>query len=116
MARYGWAPFFCGVGYTQRNLGNDTFDISVIVGAGGNMTIQQIGDPSTRKGNPHFMQELRDAWHKADAKTKADLAHVVHLDKAGDPIRIDAPKSNPKLEAFVRRCTHESACVAFEQS
>ncbi|KAJ6477198.1 hypothetical protein C8R47DRAFT_1198902, partial [Mycena vitilis] len=31
--------------------GNDTIDISVIVGAGGNMTIQQVGDPSTRKGD-----------------------------------------------------------------
>ena len=66
------------------------------------MTIQQIGDPSTRKGDPHFMQELREAWHKANAKTKAELAHVVHLDKAGNPVRIDAPKSNKNLEHFVR--------------
>ena len=83
-------------------IGNDAFDISVIVGAGGNMTIQQIGDPRTRKGDPHFMQELREAWKKTDAKTKAKLEHVVHRDKSGNPIRIDAPKSNQDLEKWVR--------------
>ena len=86
-----------------RSIGNDVFDISVIVGAGGNMTIQQVGDPSTRKGDPVFMQGLRREWKKADAKTKQELAGVVHLDKAGVPVRIDAPKSNQHLEAFVRR-------------
>ncbi|KAJ6483101.1 hypothetical protein C8R45DRAFT_1000581 [Mycena sanguinolenta] len=82
--------------------GNDTFDISVIVGAGGNMTIQQIGDASTRKGDPTFMQNLREAWKKADAKKKEELKGVVHLDKSGVPVRIDAPKRNKALEAFVR--------------
>lgn len=68
------------------------------------MTIQQVGDPSTRKGDPTFMQDLRTAWHKADAKTKDELKGVVHLDKAGVPVRIDAPKSNKALESFVRTC------------
>ncbi|KAJ6518244.1 hypothetical protein C8R47DRAFT_1062776 [Mycena vitilis] len=82
--------------------GNDTFDISVIVGAGGNMTIQQVGDPSTRKGDPTFMQGLRAAWAKADAGLKNKLKGVVHLDAHGVPQRIDAPKSNQDLEKWVR--------------
>ena len=39
----------------------ETFDISVIVGAGGNMTVEQVGAPWTRKGDPEFMQDLRSS-------------------------------------------------------
>lgn len=46
--------------------GNDFFDLSNIVGAGGNMTVQQVDKPATRKGDPRFMQNLNDAWHRAD--------------------------------------------------
>ncbi|KAJ7637282.1 hypothetical protein DFH06DRAFT_653583 [Mycena polygramma] len=82
--------------------GNDTIDISVIVGAGGNMTIQQVGDPSTRKGDPTFMQGLQAAWALTDPGLKNLLQGVVHLDANGVPQRIDAPKSNQDLEKWVR--------------
>lgn len=39
--------------------GNDFIDLSNIVGAGGNMTVGQVGDPSTLKGDPTFMQVCR---------------------------------------------------------
>lgn len=82
--------------------GNDFIDISNIVGAGGNLTIQQEGDPRTRKGDPLFMQHLQEAWAKASAQTKAELKSSVHLNNQGQVIRIDAIKGNPALEKFVR--------------
>lgn len=82
--------------------GNDFIDISNIVGAGGNLTIQQEGDPSTRKGDPLFMQNFRNAWRKANDKTKASLKSSVHLDKHGKVVRIGPIKDNPNLEKFVR--------------
>ncbi|MCJ1356524.1 MAG: hypothetical protein MMC33_006519 [Icmadophila ericetorum] len=82
--------------------GNDFIDISNIVGAGGNLTIQQENDPSTRKGDPVFMQDLNSAWHKASAQTKESLRNCVHLNKEGNVIRIDAIKDHPELEKFVR--------------
>ncbi|KAK4188885.1 hypothetical protein QBC35DRAFT_495038 [Podospora australis] len=81
--------------------GNDFFDISVIVGAGGNMIAQQVGDNSTRKGAPRFMQDLNAAWAKASQQTKNDLKNCVHL-RNGKVVRISAPKNFPKLEQFVR--------------
>lgn len=82
--------------------GNDVIDISNIVGAGGNLTIQQEGDPSTRKGDPLFMQNFRNAWHKANDATKTSLKSSVHLDEHGKVTRIGPIKDNPKLEKFVR--------------
>ena len=67
------------------------------------MTIQQVGDPSTRKGAPTFMQDLVKTWHSADEGTRRSLAGCVHCNEKGDPVRIDAPKSNHALENFVRR-------------
>ncbi|MCJ1397815.1 hypothetical protein MMC11_001011 [Xylographa trunciseda] len=84
-------------------MGNDFIDLSNIVGAGGNMTVQQVGEPSTRKGDPLFMQHLNETWHKADVKEKEGLKSCVHLDKHGDVARIDAIKGNPELEKFVRK-------------
>ena len=72
------------------------------MGAGGNLTVQQVGEPSTRKGDPIFMQQLNEAWHKADAKLKESLKSCVHLDKAGKVIRIDAIKDHPDLDKLVR--------------
>lgn len=86
----------CGFG------GNDYIDLSNICGAGGNLIVMQVGDPSTAKGDPRFMQGLQDAWSKASQQTKNELANCVTL-KNGRPIRIAAPKDFPKLEAFVRR-------------
>ena len=82
--------------------GNDFIDISNIVGAGGNLTIQQEGDPSTRKGDPLFMQHLQEAWLRANANTKSELKSCVHLNAKGEVIRMDAIKGNPRLEKFVR--------------
>ncbi|KAI9699336.1 MAG: hypothetical protein M1836_002946 [Candelina mexicana] len=82
--------------------GNDFFDISMILGAGGNLTIEQQGDPKTRKGDPQLMQKIRTAWHKADAKTKESLKNDVHLDNSGLPVRVEAPKSHPELEKWLR--------------
>jgi hypothetical protein len=80
----------------------ETYDISVIVGAGGNLTIEQSGAPNTRKGDPTFMQDLRSHYAKADAKTKESLKNCLHLDSHGQVIRMDAPKNFPLLESFVR--------------
>ncbi len=82
--------------------GNDYFDISIIVGAGGNLTIEQQGDAKSRKGDPHLMQKVRTAWRKADGKTKASLKDVIHLDGSGLPIRVEAPKLHPQLEKWLR--------------
>lgn len=82
--------------------GNDFLDISNIVGAGGNLTIQQEGSPNTRKGDPQFMQHLQQAWAKASPQTKADLKSCIHLNPQGRVTRIDAIKANPALESFVR--------------
>ena len=83
-------------------MGNDFIDVSNIVGAGGNMTVQQVGEPSTRKGDPLFMQQLNTAWHRASASTKASLKDCVHVNGKGDVVRIGAIKDYPQLESFVR--------------
>lgn len=82
--------------------GNDFIDISNIVGAGGNITIQQEGDPSTRKGDPLFMQNFRNAWHKASPQTRASIRSSVFLDGHGQVTRIGPIKDHPELEKFVR--------------
>ena len=82
--------------------GNDFMDLSNIVGAGGNLTVQQEGDPSTRKGDPLFMQHLRAAWSKAPQHVKEELKGAVFLNKHGKVERIGPIKDNPKLEHFVR--------------
>ena len=82
--------------------GNDFIDLSNIVGAGGNMTIQQVGEPSTRKGDPLFMQQLNEAWHKASAGEKDSLRSCVHTNAKGDVVRIDSIKDHPELEKFIR--------------
>lgn len=66
------------------------------------MTVQQVNNPATRKGDPLFMQHLNDAYHKADNATKQSLQPCVHLDGNGNVIRIDAIKDFPQLENFVR--------------
>ena len=83
-------------------LGNDFIDLSNIIGGGGNLTVQQVGEPGTRKGEPLFMQHLNEAWHKADAKLKESLKSCVHLDKSGEVVRIDAIKDHPDLDKLVR--------------
>ncbi|KAK6341555.1 hypothetical protein TWF696_008627 [Orbilia brochopaga] len=81
--------------------GNDFIDLSNIVGAGGNMIVQQVGAPGTRKGDPLFMQHCHQAWEKASSDTKEKLKRSVTL-KNGKIIRIGPIKDNPDLEDFVR--------------
>ena len=85
-----------------KEIGNDFIDLSNIVGAGGNMTVQQVGEPSTRKGDPLFMQQLNTAWHKASQGEKNGLKNCVHTDSHGNVNRIDAIKDHPELEKFIR--------------
>ena len=66
------------------------------------MTVQQVGEPSTRKGDPLFMQQLNTAWHKASKTEKDSLRNCVHTNSKGDIIRIDAIKDHPELEKFIR--------------
>ena len=66
------------------------------------MTVQQVGDPATRKGDPLFMQHLNEAWHKTGEQEKAKLKNSVHVNSKGEVVRIDAIKGNPELEKFVR--------------
>ena len=85
-----------------RYIGNDFIDISNIVGAGGNMTVQQVGDPTTLKGDPTFMQDLNKAWHNASAGDKNSLKDLVHVNGKGDVVRIEAIKDHPALDKLVR--------------
>ena len=87
---------------TYAYQGNDFIDLSNICGAGGNLTVQQTGNPATRKGDPLFMQHINNAWHSTDDNTRSSLSQCVHLDAAGNVQRIDAIKDFPNLETFVR--------------
>lgn len=84
------------------SIGNDFIDISNIVGSGGNMTVMQVGDISTLKGDSLFMQDMNKAWHKASQQTRDKLKDLVHLNGQGHVVRIDAIKGHPDLEALVR--------------
>lgn len=66
------------------------------------MTVQQVNNPSTRKGDPTFMQNLNNAWRAADTATKQSLQPCVQLDGKGSVVRIAAIKNYPQLETFVR--------------
>ncbi|KAI4120576.1 MAG: hypothetical protein LQ338_006912 [Usnochroma carphineum] len=87
----------------QKNAsdGNDVIDISYDVGAGGNMTVQQVDNPATLKGDPSFMQHLDDAYQSADEDTKQSLEPCVHLDDNGTVVRIDSINAFPQLKALV---------------
>jgi len=82
--------------------GNDFFDVSYIIGAGGNITVMQSGDPATLKGDPEFMQALNAHWHKIDQKTRDVIKSSIETDRNGNAIRLERPASNPTLEKFVR--------------
>ena len=66
------------------------------------MTVQQVGDSTTLKGDPNFMQDMNKAWHGASSADKNSLKDVVHLNNKGDVVRIDAIKDHPELEKLVR--------------
>ncbi|KAI0154444.1 hypothetical protein GGR57DRAFT_492175 [Xylariaceae sp. FL1272] len=83
--------------------GNDTIDISNIVGAGGNLTCQQVGDPAGQyKGHETFMQACNTAWHKLPQAKKDQLKGHVFLGPQGNVKRIGPPKEFQPLEQFVR--------------
>jgi len=75
----------------------------VIVGAGGNITVQQVNDPSTRKGAPHFMQDANATWAKTSQADKDKIKRFITFDHEGHIIRIGPPKENQDLEKWVRR-------------
>ena len=85
---------------------NQYYDISYIVGGGGNLTIEQKGAPNTRKGDATFMQDCNAAWQKLSADKKKALQRFVHLDSKGKVSRIDAPKNDRGLEDWVRTFAH----------
>ncbi|KAK6821825.1 hypothetical protein PG987_014650 [Apiospora arundinis] len=83
--------------------GNDTIDISNIVGAGGNMTCQQVGDPAGKfKGHETFMQACNKAWKGLSQQKKDQIKKWVTLDSKGNVKRIGPPKESQALEQFVR--------------
>ena len=86
----------------DRLVGNDFIDLSNIVGAGGNMTVEQVGDWQTCKGDPLFMQNLNTHWRQVDQGRRDSLRHCIHTDVNDNVVRIDAIKFNPDLETFVR--------------
>lgn len=88
------------------NGANQYYDISYIVGGGGNLTIEQSGTPNTRKGDGTFMQDCNAAWHKASADKKKQLEKFVHLDGKGRVERIEPPKNDKGLEEWVRTFAH----------
>lgn len=66
------------------------------------MTVQQVGEPSTLKGHPTFMQALNTAWHKASPATRASLSHCIFTDASGKVIRMGPIKDNPGLDPLIR--------------
>ena len=80
----------------------DFIDCSNICGAGGNITVMQVGESSTKKGDPNFMQDCNKAWQEAGQETKDGLQDCVQCDGNGNVVRIGAPKDFPNLENFVR--------------
>ncbi|ROW03184.1 hypothetical protein VPNG_08178 [Cytospora leucostoma] len=85
---------------------NQYYDISYIVGGGGNLTIEQVGAPGTRKGDATFMQDCNAAWHRLGAGEKRALQRFVHVDGKGRVARIDGPKEDKALEDWVRTFAH----------
>lgn len=66
------------------------------------MTVMQIGDRSTLKGDPKFMQHMDIAWHKASQDTRNKLKGRVFTDSHGKVKRIGPIKGSPELEKLVR--------------
>ncbi|PCG92824.1 Hypothetical protein PENO1_067380 [Penicillium occitanis (nom. inval.)] len=91
--------------------GNDFFDVSNIVGAGGNITAMQVGDQSTLKGDPDFMQDMDSAWHKASQSVRAQLKDFVSTDSQGNVKRIGPIKDSPELEKLVRTFANGKAYI-----
>ncbi|MCJ1314412.1 hypothetical protein MMC25_008094 [Agyrium rufum] len=52
---------------------NDFIGLFNIVGAGGNLIVQQVDLPATCKGDARFMQHLDEAWHRSDQGTRDGL-------------------------------------------
>lgn len=83
------------------------YDISYIVGGGGNLTIEQVGSPNTVKGDATFMQDCDAAWQSLGGGPKKDhLSQFVHTDGNGRVTRIDPPKNDQGLEEWVRTFAH----------
>ena len=66
------------------------------------MTVQQVGEPGTLKGDPLFMQHLNHAFRKASKETKDKCRGALHFDKKGDIIRLEPIKFHPEIEPLIR--------------
>lgn len=66
------------------------------------MTVQQVGEPGTLKGDPLFMQHLNQAFRKASKETKDRTRGALHFDKKGDIIRLEPIKFHPEIEPLIR--------------
>ncbi|KAI3399109.1 hypothetical protein diail_7688 [Diaporthe ilicicola] len=82
--------------------GNDVFDTSVLVGSGGNITVQHWGNDSTRKGAPTYMQDAQVAWDNASQETRDAIKNAVTISDEGKVVFIGPPKENQALESWVR--------------
>jgi hypothetical protein len=82
--------------------GNDVFDTSVLVGSGGNITVQHWGNDSTRKGAPTYMQDAQVAWQNASQDTRNAIQSAVIVNGEGRVVYIGPTKENPPLENWVR--------------
>ena len=89
-----WTSPVCQLRYDFIRMAN-------IMRAAGNMTVQQVNDPSTRKGDPIFMHNFNTAWEAALGPTNQSLYPSVQLGGNGNIIRIAAKKEGPQLETYI---------------
>jgi hypothetical protein len=71
----------------------------------------QVGDQSTLKGDPDFMQDMDSAWHKASQSVRAQLKDFVSTDSQGKVKRIGPIKDSPELEKLVRTFANGKAYI-----
>ena len=64
--------------------------------------MEQVGNPSTLKGAPNFMQDCNNAWHNTTDDVRNAISSMVFLDGNGNVTRIGPPLQNADLMAFVR--------------
>ncbi|KAF7505126.1 hypothetical protein GJ744_001266 [Endocarpon pusillum] len=66
------------------------------------MTVQQVGEPGTLKGDPLFMQHLNDAFRKASKHTQDKCRGALHFDQKGDIFRLEPIKFHPEIDPLIR--------------
>lgn len=66
------------------------------------MTVQQVGDPRTLKGDPLFMQHLNHAFKNASKERKDKSRKALHFDQKGNIVRLEPIKFHPEVEPLIR--------------